>query len=568
MKRTIIPSLLFLTLAGLMLAGCVPAPSDPYTLQAAGNQYLDAAHSQMTATAESAIRANEAAILVQAQTQASNDNAATATAQTIHVAATGTALYFEAQSTQAAATAQAIATQEAQSMSATRQAVELAQLQTNATATQQAQVNQAEAESARLAREKVVTVGAWLAVFIGGVIAFYLVFRLVDMLISTSARQRSWIPGADSFAWETEKGLTLIQPRKMFQPALQLDSKSGTATMPQLTAPDLQAYTTLAALAVELQREISRRAQWFTPLGKSGHGETFVPMLDNVPAPALPMPELKPLPMLTGRHVLIVGATGAGKTHAANYLLQARENVTVLDPHDDGATWPVHCRVIGGGRDFPAIGESIKGAAELLDNRFKMRELGTGAHFDPVTLAIDELPAIVAHDPNVSRQLMQIGMEGRKVGVFLLLLTQSVLVRSLGIEGQGDLRDNFATVKLDPLPSGASEDTPRQCTVIIGSINKPESEEKYLVPARVPTVPTGYKSVPALVPNGTGTGENGMGTRFPHGDQPPQPATQEESELIKLLAVQGFGAGRIADLLGGRRKDTLERIRATLGAVA
>lgn len=568
MKRAIFLPLFLLTLIGLVLAGCIPAPGDPYSLQAAGNQYLDAAHSQMTATAESAIRANEAAILVQAQTQASNDNAATATAQTIHVAATGTALYFEAQSTQAAATAQAIATQEAQSMSATRQAVELAQLQTNATATQQAQINQAEAESARLAREKVVTVGAWLAVFVGAVIAFILVFRLVDMLITTAARQRSWIPGADSFAWETEKGLTIIQPRKMFQPALQLESKSGAATMPQLTAPELQMFNVLAVHAVELQREISKRAQWFTPIGKSGQGETFVPMVDNTPAPALPMPELKPLPLLTGRHVLIAGPTGAGKTHAANYLLQARENVTVLDPHDDGATWAAHCRVIGGGRDFHAIGDSIKGAAELLDNRFKMRELGPGAHFDPVTLAIDELPAIVAHDPDVSKQLMQIGMEGRKVGIFLILLTHSVLVRSLGIEGQGDLRDNFATVKLDPLPSGVSETTPRQCTVIIGNLNKPESQDKYLVPALVPSVPTGPKLVPALVPTGAGTGENGTGTRFPQGNQPPHPATPEESELIKSLAVQGFGAGKIADLLGGRRKDTLERIRATLGAIA
>ena len=549
MKRAIILSLALFSLAGLVLAGCIP--SDPYTLQAAGSQALAAAHSQMTATAESAIRANEAAILIQAQTQASNDNGATATAQVYQAEATSTALYFEGQ-----------ATQQAQTIKATQQALELSQLQAGATATQQAGFILAERERSQLAREKVVTVGAWVGVFILAALLLYVGFRLAEMLIDTTRKQRAWVGGADSFVWENGGQLSIIQPRKMFQPALQLENRTGRATMPQLTAPDVQMYTTLAALAVEMQREVSKRAQYFAPAVKGGQGASFLPIPENTPA--LPMPQLQPLPMFPDRHLLIAGATGSGKTHAAKYLLQARQNVTVLDPHDDGQTWPGHCHVIGGGRDFSAIAQSIKDAGALLDNRYHLRDMGGGGRFDPVTLAIDELPAIVNHDPDTVPHLLEIAREGRKVGVFLMLLTQSVLVKSLRLEGQSDTRENFATVKLDPLPAGVSSDTPRTATVIIGNLNKPESEEKYLVPPLV-------SSVPALVPDVPTMRNYETGTRFPtlgtNGKQP-QPGTAEETALIKDLAARGFGMGKIADLLGGRRQNTLERIRAILGTVS
>ena len=558
---------------GLLIAACVPTPSDPYTLQAAGEHALNTAYQQMTATAESAIRANEAAILVQAQTQASTDNAATATAQVLYSHATATALYYEAQVTQQAATAQAIATQEAHLATSTARAVNLAQIQMNATATQQAQVRQAEAEAAQLAREKVVTVLGWLAVFILAGVAIFLAFRLVEMFIDTARRQRSWIPGAESFTWETETGLSLIQPRKMFGPALQIEQKTGAATMPQLSPPDAQLYTTLAALAVELQREISKRAQWFTPLGK--HGESFVPMTSQeTPTPSLPMPQLQPLPMFTDRHVLIAGATGRGKTHTARYLLQARQTAYVLDPHDDGATWPGHCTVIGGGRNFVSIAQTIQSMIDLMDNRYRQRGTGT-SQFDPVTLAVDEIPALVAHQPEVSKKLMQIGMEGRKAGLFLVLMSHSVFVRSLGIEGQGDLRENFATVKLDPLPPGVSEDSPRQCTVIVGNLHKPELEEKYIVPALgngVPVltgrVPSRVLEVPDMSEKDMGTRSQEGGTMFPGGNVPPEPGSKDESDLIHALAGQGFKIDKIAHLLGGRRINTLERVKAVLGQVS
>ena len=156
---------------------------------------------------------------------------------------------------------------------------------------------------------------------------------------------------------------------------------------------------------------------------------------------------------------------------------------------------------------------------------------------------------------------MQIGMEGRKVNVFLLLLTQSILVRSLGIEGQGDLRENFATVRIDPLPSGVSQDTPRTVTVIVGNLAKPESQERYIVPASVPGVPGDVLTVPIHDEGAPGTNILGKGTNVP------TPGTAEETALIRSLSAQGFVPDRIAMLLGGRKERTLERIKMTLGAL-
>ena len=295
MKPPVILSLIFL-LAGVVLAGCMP--SDPYTLQAAGNNYLESAHMQMTATAEAAIRANESAILSQAGTQSANDNGATATAQIIQSAATGTALYFEAQSTQAAATAQAIATQEAITVNATRQAFALAELQQGATVTASIQGTQTaldfDRQKSELARQKVVTVGGWVGLFVAVILALVLGWQFAQWAMKTASGRRSWVEGADAFAWDNgQGGVTIVTPRSMFQPALQLD-KGGRATMPQLTAPNLQAYTKMAALAVEMEREKSKKPQWFTPIGKNGQGESFVPLPDHTTGAALPMPRLQP----------------------------------------------------------------------------------------------------------------------------------------------------------------------------------------------------------------------------------------------------------------------------------
>jgi hypothetical protein len=175
-------------------------------------------------------------------------------------------------------------------------------------------------------------------------------------------------------------------------------------------------------------------------------------LLPRITAPeplALPAgePVARPsqLPMLQSGHVLIAGETGSGKSTAMKAILSTRQNVTVLDPHDDQQTWS-GAEVIGAGRNFQAIAEYMRYMKELLETRYAARANG-GNNFPAVTVATDEMPAIVSH---VGREIEQVWREwlreGRKVGLFFLVSTQSTRVKTLGIEGERDLLENFAGV--------------------------------------------------------------------------------------------------------------------------
>lgn len=162
-----------------------------------------------------------------------------------------------------------------------------------------------------------------------------------------------------------------------------------------------------------------------------------------LPAPAGEQTGPEPLPPMTRGHVLIAGETGSRKTTALRHILERRQNVVVLDPHDDGQTWPERARIVGGGRDFEAIGAFMEEMQRLLVERYRDRRDGR-AEFEPVTVAVDEMPAIVsALGSGVNVEWSKWLREGRKVGLFFAVATQSTRVRSLGIEGEGDLLENF-----------------------------------------------------------------------------------------------------------------------------
>jgi hypothetical protein len=149
-----------------------------------------------------------------------------------------------------------------------------------------------------------------------------------------------------------------------------------------------------------------------------------------------------PLPSLSAGHVLIAGETGSGKSTAMLAVLGARQNVIVLDPHDAPGIWG-NARVIGGGRDFDAIHDYMEHMRRLLMTRYTQRSQGRDT-FDSLTVATDEMPAIVAAlGRQVDATWREWLREGRKVGLFFVVSTQSTRVTTLGIKGEGDLLENF-----------------------------------------------------------------------------------------------------------------------------
>ncbi|HNB52070.1 MAG TPA: hypothetical protein PK530_09015, partial [Anaerolineales bacterium] len=471
-KRTLLPPL-FLLSTFIALTSCLP--SDPYTLQAAGNQALEAAHAQMTSTAEAAIQREDEAILQQAQTQAANDNAATATANVVYLNATATALFLEAQATQQAATAQAIGTQEAQVALATRQAVELAQLQAGATATQQAALNLAEAEAAQLVREKVVTVLMWGAAFITLILALFLAFEFVRVFTRAFEKQRAWVPGAETLVFDTPAGPIIVDPRRMFGPTTVIANKTQHVTMPVLTEAHFQAMTTQAALLVELAKAMiggfhppypaggnlpQMLAQAQPPaLLSTGELPPHAPwrLLDEWRGEGLPLglenggllladPESSP-------HLLLAGTSGSGKTRyglrpVIAGALAAGWQVAIFDrsgldflpfqEHPNAHLYPL-------ANAEEAIGYE-KSLYEAIVRRFQILRtngVSTWGQLKPapeprLLIVFDEFANLADSLENKGREELwryarMIAAEGRKAGIHLALALQDPTHKSLDL---------------------------------------------------------------------------------------------------------------------------------------
>lgn len=151
-------------------------------------------------------------------------------------------------------------------------------------------------------------------------------------------------------------------------------------------------------------------------------------------------------------HLLIVGETHSGKSTSARAVLagrvQAGDKIAILDPHGSPTNWG-GIRAIGAGRDFAAIeGAMVELLAEMT-KRYKLLAEDANYQPEPLSIFVDEWPAIqTACKKTAARFITELSQEGRKAGLRLVMLTQSDLVASLGIEGKGDIRSNFTMLLL------------------------------------------------------------------------------------------------------------------------
>jgi hypothetical protein len=153
---------------------------------------------------------------------------------------------------------------------------------------------------------------------------------------------------------------------------------------------------------------------------------------------------------LLGKHCLIIGDTGTGKSSLAQWLAyQVGGEVTVYDPDCSPNEW-VGLNVIGRKGDFDAIGEAMTSDLEELQRRIVVR----GEHGDKALAGLDsvliaeEFPLLKDEVAVAVDWLIKHGRRGRKPKRFIIALSQDDNVASLGIEGQGAVRKNFCMVRL------------------------------------------------------------------------------------------------------------------------
>jgi len=146
-------------------------------------------------------------------------------------------------------------------------------------------------------------------------------------------------------------------------------------------------------------------------------------------------------------HLFVLGDTGSGKTSLVQWLIKTHypqsSEVLVLDPHDKKGQWG-DFPTIGRGRNFDAVELALGKMVEEMDRRY-----GTGSYdHPPKILIIEEIPAIAANCKTAMGSIACLTLEARKVGIFLILLSQGWEVDSLGIKGKGSIRQSFLFISL------------------------------------------------------------------------------------------------------------------------
>jgi energy-coupling factor transporter ATP-binding protein EcfA2 len=181
--------------------------------------------------------------------------------------------------------------------------------------------------------------------------------------------------------------------------------------------------------------------------------------LEGLPMPALPssyQPELADFAQIVSdtRHWLIKGSTGSGKSTLARWLAGQiaadGADVVVVDPHDTTPSAWGGLPVVGKGRDYGAIAALMSNQLDEHDRRYARRAAGRPVG-NRLVVVVDEYPAICASEEAgeiAPHWFGTLAMESRKVGFRLIILLQSDSVAVLGLEGKGELRENFGEIAL------------------------------------------------------------------------------------------------------------------------
>ena len=147
-------------------------------------------------------------------------------------------------------------------------------------------------------------------------------------------------------------------------------------------------------------------------------------------------------------HLMILGETGSGKSTICKYLVsQVNAPCLIIDPHASPTDWRCFT-VIGSGRNYGDIATEFERLATLMQIRYEARDNGV-TQFDPLIVIIDEFPAIASSlGKGATDTVKLLAREARKVSIRMCLLSQGAEVKTLGLEGEGSIRECFAMLRL------------------------------------------------------------------------------------------------------------------------
>ncbi|MFN9857999.1 MAG: helicase HerA domain-containing protein [Pseudanabaena sp.] len=147
-------------------------------------------------------------------------------------------------------------------------------------------------------------------------------------------------------------------------------------------------------------------------------------------------------------HLMILGETGSGKSTICKYLVsQVNAPCLIIDPHASPVDWRGFV-VTGSGRNYGDIATEFERLAKLMQLRYEARDKGI-SQFEPLIVIIDEFPAIASSlGKGATDTVKLLAREARKVSIRMCLLSQGAEVKTLGLEGEGSIRECFAMLRL------------------------------------------------------------------------------------------------------------------------
>jgi hypothetical protein len=149
-------------------------------------------------------------------------------------------------------------------------------------------------------------------------------------------------------------------------------------------------------------------------------------------------------------HIKLIGKTKAGKSTLAQLLLTCRAEmgeICIVTPIVKDEDWgPYRANIVGRGEGYQEIAKFMEAVLAEKRRRTSRQAEGLQNKFERLTIFVDELPLICRHVALAPEFFAAIGESGRHVGIQLVLLSQSNLVKKIG--GSIDDRENFITVYL------------------------------------------------------------------------------------------------------------------------
>jgi hypothetical protein len=156
--------------------------------------------------------------------------------------------------------------------------------------------------------------------------------------------------------------------------------------------------------------------------------------------------------LLEGRHVLIVGSTGGGKSTLLHNLAAAharqQANVLVIDVDAIAGKYPGY-RVVGCGDDYDSAFAGLTIVRRELAQRRDARREGA-REFKRLILLVDEAQDVVRELDSAWPILEDVIRRGRKVNIFAVIAAQDSQVKNLKLEGKSHLLGNLTRVDVRP----------------------------------------------------------------------------------------------------------------------